>query len=138
MRKDIWPDLALLSGRLLIATLFLCGAAQKVLSPADVQALLAIQGLPTALIWPAMTFSLVAGVMLTLGLRTRPLAVLLAGYCGVTSFFHLIPDDPWQMSIFVKNWSIAGGCLALAVAGSGRFALVPDEMIVPTQHQPWS
>jgi putative oxidoreductase len=30
------------------------------------------------------------------------------------------------MSIFVKNWAIAGGCLALFAAGSGRYALRPD------------
>lgn len=132
MRKDIWTDLALLSGRLLIAVLFLGGAAQKIVSPAEVQALLSMQGLPAILIWPAMIFNLAAGLMLTLGLRVRPVAVLLAGYCGVTSFFHFIPDDPWQMSILVKNWSIAGGCLALAVAGSGRFALLPDNEIVPS------
>ena len=43
-------------------------------------------------------------------------ALSLAAYCAVTSVFHFIPGDPWQMSIFVKNWAIAGGCLALAVA----------------------
>lgn len=129
MRKNIWPDLALLSGRLLIAALFLAGAAQKIHSPADGQALLAMQGLPAALIWPASVFNLAVGLMLTLGLRVRPLAVLLAAYCGATSFFHLIPGDPWQMSIFVKNWAIAGGCLALAVAGSGRWALRPDKAV---------
>ncbi len=84
------------------------------------------QGLPTLLVWPALVFNFCAGVMLTLGLLLRPLSVLLAVYCGVTSFFHLIPQDPWQMSIFVKNWSIAGGCLVMAVAGPGRYALAPQ------------
>jgi putative oxidoreductase len=32
----------------------------------------------------------------------------------MTSWFHLLPDDPWQMSIFVKNRAIAGGLLVLA------------------------
>lgn len=127
MRKDNWPDIALLTGRLLIATLFLGGAAQKVFSPADSQALLTTQGLPAALVWPALMFNLAAGLMLSLGMWVRPLAILLAAYCGITSFFHLIPADPWQMSIFVKNWSIAGGCLALAVAGPGHWALMPDK-----------
>lgn len=129
MRKETWPDLALLCARLLIAALFLGGAAQKSGSPADAQALLAMNGLPVALIWPAFAFNLAAGLLLTLGLRVRPVAVLLAAYCGTTSLFHLIPEDSWQMSIFVKNWSIAGGCLALAVAGSGRFALHPDKRL---------
>jgi putative oxidoreductase len=27
------------------------------------------------------------------------------------------------MSIFVKNWAIAGGCLVLAAHGAGRYVL---------------
>lgn len=129
MRAETWPDFALLVGRLLIAVLFLGGAVQKFHSPADAQALLAMQGLPVALIWPALVFNMLTGLMLALGLWVRPVSLVLAAYCGATSFFHLIPDDPWQMSIFVKNWSIAGGCLVLAVAGSGRWALRPDRQI---------
>lgn len=122
------PDLALLLARILIAVLFVAGAAQKIASPGDAQALLAMRALPEALVWPALAFNAVAGAMLIAGVKVRPLAVGLAVYCGATSVFHLIPDDPWQMSIFVKNWAIAGGCLALAVAGSGRFAVLRDNL----------
>ncbi|EYD76241.1 DoxX [Rubellimicrobium mesophilum DSM 19309] len=116
-------SLALLGARLLIAQLFLLGSAQKWLDPAIVEGLLAGLGWPDWLIWPALAFNLVAGVLLALGFWTRWLAILLAAYCGVTSLFHYIPSDGWQMSIFVKNWAIAGGCLALAAAGPGRYAL---------------
>jgi len=126
MRPVIWPDIALLIARLLIGGLFLGGAIQKALSPQDAQALLAMRALPIALIWPALIFNLAVGMLLVLGVKTRPVALLAAAYCAATSFFHLIPADPWQMSIFVKNWSIAGGCLALAVAGSGRWAIRAD------------
>ncbi len=121
--RQVYADIALLVGRLLIAALFLGGAAQKAFSPEDAQRLLAMQGLPISLVWPALMFNLAAGVLLTLGLGVQPLSVLLAAYCGATSFFHLIPSDAWQMSIFVKNWAIAGGCLGMAVAGPGRYAL---------------
>lgn len=129
MRRGFLADLTLLSARFLIAVLFLGGAAQKLISPRDAQALLLMQDLPPTFIWLAVVFNAVAGSMLLLGLWVRPVALLLAAYCGATSFFHFIPDDPWQMSIFVKNWSIAGGCLALQVAGSGRVALRPDKAI---------
>ncbi len=119
-------SLALLGARLLVAQLFLLGTAQKWLDPDAVEGLLAGWGLPEWLIWPALAFNLAGGAMLALGLWTRPLALLLAAYCAVTSAFHFIPSDGWQMSIFVKNWAIAGGCLALAAAGSGRWALRPD------------
>jgi putative oxidoreductase len=116
----------LLLGRVLIAVLFLGGALQKVVEPAQVMTLLADRGLPEWLIWPALVFNAVAGLALVLGLGVRMTAYLLAGYCAATSVFHFIPADPWQMSIFVKNWAIAGGCLCLAVAGSGRIAWRPD------------
>ena len=120
--------LALLAGRVLIAMLFLGGAVQKAASPGDVMGLLAGRGLPEWLVWPALAFDAVAGLALVLGVGVRPMGYALAAYCAVTSVFHYIPSDPWQISIFVKNWAIAGGCLCLAAAGPGRFALRPDSV----------
>ena len=116
-------DVLLLISRLLIAALFLGGAVQKAFSPQDASALLAGFGLPMALVWPALIYNAAAGIGLLLGWGVRWIALSLAAYCAVTSLFHLIPDDPWQMSIFVKNWAIAGGCLALAVSGPGRWVV---------------
>ncbi len=126
MESEIVPvltDLAVLVGRILIAVLFLAGALQKAIDPTPVMLLLSGLGLPVALVWVALGFNAVAGVMVVAGWAVRPVAVLLAVYCGVTSLFHLIPDDPWQMSIFIKNWAIAGGCLVLAAHGPGRYVL---------------
>ncbi|MBC7676850.1 MAG: DoxX family protein [Rhodoferax sp.] len=110
-------------GRCLIAVLFLGGAVQKGTDPSAVKSLLAGMGWPIWLIWPAMAFNLIAGLALIFGIAIRPVAIGLALYCGVTSIFHYLPNDPWQMTIFVKNWAIAGGCLVLAAHGAGRFAL---------------
>lgn len=118
-------DIGVLVGRCLIAILFLGGAVQKAGDPASVMGLLAGKGLPIWLVWPALAFNLTAGLALITGLWLRPFAVALAAYCAVTSLFHYLPDDPWQMTIFVKNWAIAGGCLVLAAHGAGRFALRP-------------
>jgi putative oxidoreductase len=118
-------DLATLAGRVLIAALFLGGAAQKGTDPSAVEGLLAGRGWPVWLIWPALAFNLGAGLALVAGVWVRPVATALALYCMVTSLFHYIPSDPWQMTIFVKNWAIAGGCLVLAAHGAGRFALRP-------------
>ncbi len=108
-----------LSGRLLIAALFAAGAVQKVASPTEVMDLLASAGLPPLLVWPAAAFNAGAAVALVAGWRLRAVALALAAYCGATSVFHLIPSDPWQMSIFVKNWAIAGGLLVLAASRRG-------------------
>ncbi|SNS57116.1 DoxX family protein [Antarctobacter heliothermus] len=112
-----------LAGRCLIAMLFLAGAVQKVVDPVAAQALLAGWNWSAALVWPALIYNALAGLALILGVAVRPVALSLAGYCALTAFFHLIPDDPWQMSIFVKNWAIAGGCLVLAVQGGGAWRL---------------
>lgn len=105
-------------GRVLIAALFVAGAVQKAVDPGAAMALLADRGLPEALVWPALVYNAAAAGLLVSGVAVRVTALSLAGYCIVTSWFHLIPSDPWQMSIFVKNWAIAGGCLVLA--GSRR------------------
>ena len=120
-----WGDLSALLGRVLIALLFLAGAAQKADNPLAVEGLLAAHGWPVWLVWPALAFNLLAGLALVFGIAVRPVALALAVYCAVTSLFHYIPSDPWHMSIFVKNWAIAGGCLVLAAHGAGRFALRP-------------
>ncbi|MFA8384045.1 MAG: DoxX family protein [Pelagibaca sp.] len=116
-------DIAVLVGRCLIACLFLAGAVQKTLDPVSSMTLLTDRGLPDLLVWPALGFNALAGLALVAGWAVRPVAAVLALYCGVTSVFHFLPDDPWQMSIFVKNWAIAGGCLVLAAHGPGRYVL---------------
>ena len=115
-----WP--AWIAGRWLIAALFAAGAAQKAIDPAPVALLLAERGLPAWLEWPALAYDAGAALALVAGWRLAPVALSAAAYCGATSLFHLVPGDPWQMSIFVKNWAVAGGCLCLAVAAarSGR------------------
>ena len=116
-------DVLVFVGRSLIAVLFLSGAAQKAVDPGPAMALLTGLGLPAILVWPALVFNGLAGLAVLVGWAVRPVAAALAVYCAVTSVFHLIPADPWQMSIFVKNWAIAGGCLVLAAHGPGRYVL---------------
>lgn len=120
---DRFGDLATLAGRILIAALFLARTVQKAANPLAVESLLAGRSWPEWLVWPALAFNLFAALALIAGWHIRPVATLLAAYCAVTSLFHFIPADPWQMSIFVKNWAIAGGCLILAAHGAGRYAL---------------
>lgn len=119
----ILTALADFTGRVLIASLFLAGTVQKISDPAPAQALLTGFGLPEVLIWPAALFNALAAAALITGIALRPMALLLAGYCAVTSLFHFIPAEPWQMTIFVKNWAIAGGCLALAAHEVGPWRL---------------
>ena len=106
-----WVDLI---GRGLLAALFAAGAVQKAVDPAMVQGLLRGVGLPGWLVWPALAFNAGLALGLVFGPRVQLWAFAAAGYCMVTSLFHFNPADGWQMSIFVKNWAIAGGLLVLA------------------------
>lgn len=105
-----------LVGRILLASLFVTGAIQKTLAPGVAVGLLAGFGMPGWLVWPAMALNLVLAVGLLLPRTVWLSALAAAGYCALTSLFHLQPQDGWQMSIFVKNWAIAGGLLGLAAA----------------------
>lgn len=103
-------------GRYLLAFLFLAGAAQKTIDPAPARMLLSGYGMPEWLVWPALAFNALAAGLLIAGKFLKPLGRTLAMYCLLTSVFHLVPDDPWQMSILVKNWALAGGCLILSAS----------------------
>ena len=116
-------DTLALVGRVLLAALMLGGTVQKIADPSGAAALLDLAGLPAWLLWPSGAFTTVAGAGLLLGIATRPLAILAAGYCIFTSYFHYLMGDAWQMTIVAKNWTIAGGYLVLAAHGPGRFAL---------------
>lgn len=112
----------LIVGRLLLSALFFAGSIQKILDPTPAMMLLEGVGLSGVLVWPAAAFNLVAGILLATGRYVVPVARILAVYCVVTSVFHFIPSDGWQMSIFIKNWAIAGGLLALSAAQSRAIA----------------
>jgi putative oxidoreductase len=105
-----------LFGRILLAFLFLAGAVQKALAPEVAGELLVDVGLPDWFVWPALAANLVLALGLLLPQTVFRAALAAACYCAVTSLFHLQPQDGWQMSIFVKNWAIAGGLLSLAAA----------------------
>ncbi|RAI53944.1 DoxX protein [Rhodobacteraceae bacterium AsT-22] len=112
--------LELAAGRVLLAGLFLAGAVQKVMQPDTASALLAGFGLPEWLVWPAMLFNAGAAFLLIANMCLRPVSRALAFYCLVTSAFHFVPSDPWQMSIMVKNWALAGGLLVLSASTMDR------------------
>lgn len=105
-----------LAGRILLAMLFFAGAAQKALAPELVEGLLTGFSLPGWLVWPALGLNLLVAVGLLWPSTVRTAALVAAAYCAVTSLFHFLPQDGWQMSIFVKNWAIAGGLLVLAAS----------------------
>lgn len=103
-----------LLARGLLALLFLGGAAQKITDPGPVSGLLTSLGLPGGLVWPLAALNLALGAALLIPRCVRPAALCLLVYCLATSLVHWgLRADPWQVTIMVKNWAIAGGLLLL-------------------------
>lgn len=124
-------DAILLVSRILIATLFVLFGWEKANGFTGTVMYMAHIGAPAPTVSAAIAvvMELIVGLLIVVGFFTRPLAVLLALY---TIAAALIGHRFWtetgmaqmgDMINFYKNVSIAGGLLALAVAGPGRISL---------------
>ena len=119
-------SIVLLAARVLLAFIFILSGVQKFFGIEGVAGYISSVGLPAAtlLAWLAAIFETVAGIAILVGFRTRESAWALAAFTLFTGFvFHFQPADQMQMISFMKNVSIAGGFLALAVSGAGAWSL---------------
>jgi len=81
---------------------------------------------PGAFLPLVIALELGGGIALLLGIQTRLVAGLLAGFCVVTGFmFHGAPDQTNQIML-MKNLAIAGGLLAFVRTGAGAPSLDKD------------
>jgi len=79
---------------------------------------------PTILAWATAVFEVVAGIAILVGFQTRVACYLLALFCVLAGIiFHFDPSNQQEMISFMKNLAIAGGFLALSVAGPGNLSL---------------
>lgn len=113
-----------LIARVLIGILFLVAGAGKLADPAGFTGYLTSGGLPAVLAWPSIIFEIVLGLALIAGFQTRIMALLGAAFCIVAAvLYHFNPADQMQMTMFLKNFAIAGGLILLAAHGAGRYAI---------------
>jgi putative oxidoreductase len=113
-----------LAGRVLLAALFVIEAADKLWDTSGAMRYMAAQGLPAALLPPAIAVELSCGIAILLGWRTRIAAFLLAGFCVLTALlFHADLAQRAQQIQLEKNLALAGALLILAVRGAGRFSI---------------
>jgi putative oxidoreductase len=119
-------NILLLVARILLSVMFIMAGLQKFGSIEGTAGYISSVGLPAgvALAWLSAIFEVAAGVAILVGFQTRIAAWLLAAFCVVTSlFFHFNFADQMQMLLFMKNITIAGGFLALSVAGAGALSV---------------
>ena len=115
---------ALLVGRLLIATIFLHESVVKLSNYAASAAYARSFGVPGELLPLAIATELGCGLLIAFGLFTRSAALVLAGFCLFTALvFHTKFSEMNQVLHFEKNLAMAGGLLVLAVCGPGRLAI---------------
>jgi putative oxidoreductase len=117
-------DVSLLAARILLGALFIVAGLGKL---ADVQGFagyMASGGVPAFLAWPVILVEILGGIAILVGFQTRPAALLLAAFSIVAAvLYHFVPADQMQMTMFLKNFAIAGGFLALANIGAGRYSV---------------
>jgi putative oxidoreductase len=115
-----------LVGRILLAALFLIAAYNKVTNVAGTVGYFGKLGLPSPdiLVWVVIAVEAVGGIFTVIGFQTRVVAWGMAIFTLLTAIFgHKFWVDPGQMTNFLKNLSIMGGFLMLAVAGPGRLSV---------------
>lgn len=105
--------------RILLSPLFILAGLGKLGSPDATLGHMQSFGLPGFLLYPTIAFEIGAGLLLLVGLWTRPTAFLLAGFCIVSALiFHGDVGDRAQFIMLLKNFALAGGFLMLAKHGA--------------------
>ena len=124
-------DTLALIGRVLIAALFIPAGFGKIGGFAGVVGYISAVGLPLPQLGAAIAIivELGLGLLLLVGYKTRIVSIVLAVFTVATAvFFHnywSMPADKAYVNqlMFFKNIAIAGGLLAIAAFGAGRFSI---------------
>ena len=119
-------NVVLLIARILLSVMFIMSGLQKFTDIAGTAGYISSVGLPAATLgaWVGAIVETLAAVAVLIGFQTRIGALLLAAFCLVTAFFfHANFGDQMEMIMFMKNFTIAGGFLALCAAGPGSLSV---------------
>jgi|TARA_B100001059_G_scaffold208486_1_gene220777 putative oxidoreductase len=111
-------------GRLLISTLFLISAYNKIFSIDGTMSWMEGFGIPGFLLYPTIALEIILPLFIIIGYKARLSAGLLAIFCVVTAFiFHYDFVDQMQIISFFKNISLAGGFLFIVVNGTKEWSV---------------
>ena len=124
-------DTLALIGRILIAAMFVPAGIGKIGGFAGVVGYIASAGLPLPQLGAviAIVVEVGFGLMLLAGFKTRITGIVMALFTVAAAvFFHnywAMPADKAYVNqlMFMKNIAIAGGLLAFAAFGAGRYSV---------------
>ncbi|CAG73551.1 putative membrane protein [Pectobacterium atrosepticum SCRI1043] len=116
---------ALLVARILMPILFIVAGYGKLGDAyAGTQQYMQAMGVPTFLLPLTIMLELGGGLAVLFGLLTRTVALFTAGFTLLTALlFHSNFAEGMNQLMFLKNLTIAGGYLLLAVTGPGAFSI---------------
>lgn len=121
---DRFQPVAALAARLLIAWIFIYDGYVAIVDYGGVGDYMEANGVSRSLLPLAIIAELGGGLFVAVGLLTRLASLALAGFCLMTAvLFHAGSGDPMAMIQLYKDLAIAGGFLALAAFGAGRWSL---------------
>ncbi len=113
-----------LVGRVLISLPFVLAGWGKIGGYAGTQAYMQHAGVPGGLLPLVILLELGGGIAIIIGLFTRPVAFLLAGFSILAAvLFHGGSHEEMQQIMLVKDFGLAGGFLFLVANGAGRISV---------------
>lgn len=119
-------DVILLVSRVLLALLFVVSGLGMLAAPSGMAGYFSSVGIPLAglVVWLVIALKVLGGLAIVAGFLTRWAAYGLAAFCVATAFVgHFDFADQMQSTLFMKNLGLAGGFLALSVAGPGALSV---------------
>ncbi|OCQ23603.1 hypothetical protein A7985_06575 [Pseudoalteromonas luteoviolacea] len=117
-------NIANLVGRVGLSVIFILAGMNKIQYFEGNAQYLASGGLPEFLLPLVIAFELIGGLFILAGALTQLTALAFAGFCVISALvFHNNLADQMQFFMFFKNIAMAGGFLALASTGAGRFSV---------------
>ena len=120
-----------LIGRILISTLFINSAYNKLLSIDGTMSWMEGFGVPGFLLYAVIVIEIILPLFVIVGFKARIAAGLLAIFCVATAFiFHLDFSDPMQKVSFFKNIGLAGGFLFIVANGTKDWSVDREKKYV--------
>jgi len=110
--------------RIFLGLMFVVAGFGKIGAYAGTAAYMASMGVPGMLLPLVIILEIGGGLMVIAGLKTKWAAAALALFSMVAAFiFHFNLSDQIQSIMFMKNLSITGGFMLLAIHGAGQLSL---------------
>ena len=120
-----------LIGRVLISSLFLVSAYNKIFSLGGSMSWMEGFGVPGFLIYPAIMLEIILPIFIIIGYKARISAGILAIFCLATAFiFHLDFSNQTQAFSFLKNIGLAGGFLFIVANGTRDWSVDREKKYV--------